>query len=257
MVYSIRNRGVAFLNWKLCIAGFLGGCSASYKETVLDIYSRFSDSRHNSLNPVKIDFDAKQVSIYERLSRQGAPWIKLRSWENLDRMVIPKETAKSPSTFRGDPEPSTLTNSTLARPGGIIIEPTIFHNPVEKCTVTIVHVGDKLCGYPFLVHGGILATLLNETFKRNVSLAGEGLKLKDDFMVTTLSISYKAPALANQFLVIKTTAVPSDRDGFLSAISTIETTNGRILVKGKANLVETGRASKLLIESESSKWLIF
>ena len=93
----------------------------------------------------------------------------------------------------------------MNKPGGILIKPVIFHNIETDEGVHIVHAGYRLCGYPFIIHGGIIATLLNETFKRNASLSKYTTSnLKDDFKVENLTINYRRPTLANQFLIVKT-----------------------------------------------------
>lgn len=120
--------------------------------------------------------------------------------------------------------------------------------------------GHRLCGYPFIIHGGMIATLLNETFKRNASLASSNAStLKDDFKVEDLSISYKRPAIANQFFVVKTRRTEGDSGGKNSIFleSVIESESGKILVESKAVLRNTGRASMLSCEKQASKWVLF
>lgn len=66
---------------------------------------------------------------------------------------------------------NTLIDKTLSVPGAICIPPRIYYNPVSKDTVSIYHLGMKLTGYPFLVHGGILATVLEDMMRDSVKLA--------------------------------------------------------------------------------------
>lgn len=243
------------LNWKVCLISFFAGGLVSYNETALEAYSLISDINHKSMNASKLEIAAQKLQIFRDIS-QDQSWQKLRSWEGLDRLVVSRGNSER---VKGSDVNRSLTNTTLAKTGGILIEPTIFHNADRNSTVTVVHVGDKLCGYPLLVHGGILATILNETFKRNVSLSGlSSSNVKDDFMVDQLGISYKAPSLANQFMIIKTQLLShSDVDGRFASQSTIETKDGKVLVEGSATIVETGRASRIQAESEAKKWIVF
>lgn len=255
MFKKFHSKGNSLYSWRLCTFSFTCGCLASYNEAVLELYSGYSSMKHKSVDPVKLEFESKQLSIYQRSSRGGLE--KLRSWENLDRSIVKGNESSSSEELTLREKPS-LTNSTLAKAGGIAIEPTLFHDRASNSTVTIVHVGDKLCGYPFLVHGGMLATILNETFKRNASLSTHSkTKLKDDFMVSKLSISYKAPSLANQFLIVKTQSSKSGSDSPFCSDASIETADGRVLVKSEAEVIETGRASKLLAQRKLGSWALY
>lgn len=249
-----HKSGKSLCNLKFCGLAFIGGCAASYNESVLELYSLYTSMKHSSVSPVRLEYESKQIPIYEKSSRNGLT--QLRSWENLDRNVA--RDLRVPDKANDDGRRSelpSLTNTTLAKAGGIAVEPTLFHDNKKGSTITIVHVGDQLCGYPFLVHGGMIATILNESFKRNASLISDSNPLKDDFMVTSLSISYKAPSLANQFLVVNTRCVGQDHKSIISE-SSIETVDGKVLVVGKANLVETGRASSMNVQSKSRTWTL-
>lgn len=93
-----------------------------------------------------------------------------------------------------------LIDKALSTPGGIAIPPRFYFNPQTKDTVGIYHLGMKLTGYPFIVHGGILATVMEDLMREAVKLIAQrsGEKIND------LSISYKFPTLANQFVVVRT-----------------------------------------------------
>ncbi|EGW31119.1 uncharacterized protein SPAPADRAFT_63043, partial [Spathaspora passalidarum NRRL Y-27907] len=180
---------------------------------------------------MQLEYKLKSLPIYQKLihPKNAHQWYKLSSWENLDRNILDnKSSIKDQSEYH---EP-TLTNHTLAKPGGILIKPVIFHNIETDEGVTIIHVGYRLCGYPFIIHGGMIATLLNETFKRNASLSKfTTSNLKDDFKVENLTINYRAPTFANQFLVIKTRKKesPENNDKTIVLESVIETKKGKVL----------------------------
>lgn len=62
----------------------------------------------------------------------------------------------------------------------------------------IFHLGENLCGHPGIVHGGLLATLLDEGLARCCFAA-----LPEKVGVTaSLSIEYRAPAVVNSFYVL-------------------------------------------------------
>lgn len=249
--------------WKATAIMFALGCLVGYNESVYDLYERatFIDENHTAnteLLPRQLEYKLKHLPIYEQLNhpRQAHQWYRLSLWENLDHNPLDGQ----PATVRAQKEyqAPSITNTTLAKPGGILIKPAIFQNVKTDQGVTIVHCGYRLTGYPFLVHGGVLATLLNETFKRNALLNhNTSSSLKDDFMVEHLEISYKAPTRANQFLVVKTEPQPDTevKDGtkVINLQLTIELADGKVLVKASARLRDTGRATHQLAAA-NRKW---
>lgn len=254
-----------WIPWKATAVFLVLGCLVGYSETVYDLYARatYIDPEHSAnvkLLPLQLEYKLKHLPIYEELAhpRNATKWYKLYLWENLDHNPL---DPNQPATVRPQKEYKVpqLTNNTLAQPGGILIKPVIFQNIDTNESVTIVHCGYKLTGYPFLVHGGVIATLLNETFKRNALLSGRTKSnLKDDFMVEHLEISYKAPTRANQFLVVKTFEKPGS-EGSAKEVTlqlVIESQDGKVLVKGEALLRDTGRATKQ-IASENKRWGLF
>ncbi|KAF7582864.1 hypothetical protein FOB63_002945 [Clavispora lusitaniae] len=249
-----------FFNWKACGVFFLGGSYLAYSEILFQKYSEYTQVDDDSeLLSIQLDYKLKTLPIYQQLAhgKKSGDWIKLNSWENLDRNVLEGAEGK---LVKGQAEylSPDFTNHTLAHPGGILVKPVIFHNHITNETVTIVHMGYKLCGYPFIVHGGIIATLLNECFKRCASLsASTQSSLKDDYMIDSLGISYKSPSFANQFFVVKTRVESRNSNDSLVLKSVIENENGKVVVDGNSVVKETGRATKLACESQASKWALF
>lgn len=182
----------------------------------------------------------------------------MKSWENLDRNVLDRKLSYN-TIDEDEYKKLSLTNNTLAQKGGIAVEPVIFHNVDTNEGVTIVHVGYRLCGYPFLVHGGILATLLNETFKRNASLSSQtNSSVKGDFKVENITISYKFPSFANQFLILKTKPIKEGENDSknINLQCVIESQHGKTLVKSNALLIDTGRELnyKSSMNKQTKKW---
>jgi acyl-coenzyme A thioesterase PaaI-like protein len=94
-----------------------------------------------------------------------------------------------------------LTAGTLLGPGRVTVPPLAFAENGGKSYVQIFHVGSDLCGHVGIVHGGFLATVLDEGLARCCFAAlphGIGLTAK-------LEINYKAPAYADQVLVLRAT----------------------------------------------------
>lgn len=258
--YLPKTRKKPFINWKL-MGLFIGlGGYLSYSELLLDKYQEFTEiDDQNGLLPIQLSYKLKQLPIYQSLvyPKDGQTWTRLETWEDLNHNILDKQdfsskkkTDSSEST-KSDDENESFVSHTLAKPGGFLIKPVIFHNPKTNEGVTIVHAGYRLCGYPFIIHGGILATILNETFKRNAALCNStNSSYKGDFMVENLTINYKFPSFANQFLIVKTKKLPleNEDDKTVKLESVIESESGKTLVKATAILHDTG-----LITNSKSK----
>ncbi|KAG8699860.1 hypothetical protein FRC09_006329 [Ceratobasidium sp. 395] len=93
-----------------------------------------------------------------------------------------------------------LVSGSLRGPGKIALPPVVFAREDESETLVIVHVGRSLCGHDGIVHGGLLATLLDESLARTALL---NLPAKVG-VTANLSINYRAPARADQFISIHT-----------------------------------------------------
>lgn len=253
-----------WINWKTTGFFFILGGFLAYNEAIFNVYEKVThsdtDEKSTELLARQLEHKLKNLPIYQELNhpRQSTKWYRLESWENLDRNVLDnQDTTSHPVKNQPDYHKPSITH-TLATPGGILIKPVIFFNIDTNESVSIVHLGYRMTGYPFLVHGGIIATLLNETFKRNASLTSATTSnLRDDFKVENLSISYKSPTFANQFLIVRTKQKEntiSDKKT-IELVSTLESEKGKLLVKGSALLNDTGRATNSI--KKEKKWKIF
>ena len=66
---------------------------------------------------------------------------------------------------------NSLTAGTLRGPGKLALPPLVRARKDEKASIVIIHLGTALCGHEGIVHGGMLATLLDESLGRTVSCA--------------------------------------------------------------------------------------
>ena len=62
----------------------------------------------------------------------------------------------------------SLTAGLLQGPGRMITPPLAFVRRDEQDMETYVHVGRSLCGHDGIIHGGLLATILDEAMARIV-----------------------------------------------------------------------------------------
>lgn len=104
---------------------------------------------------------------------------------------------KIPPPFRD----YNLTGGTLLGTNRIVVPPVIFAESGGKSLVSISYLGHELCGHPGIIHGGLLATLLDEGLARCCFAA---LPHKVG-MTANLNINYRAPAPAGSYIVLKAT----------------------------------------------------
>jgi acyl-coenzyme A thioesterase PaaI-like protein len=91
-----------------------------------------------------------------------------------------------------------LTGGTLAGPGMLVVPPYVWSLDDGSRLFQIFYVGDNVSGHPGIVHGGFLATMLDEGMARCCFPA-----LPGKFGVTAaLNITYQKPTKANQYLVL-------------------------------------------------------
>lgn len=99
--------------------------------------------------------------------------------------------------------PRSLTAGTLAGPEKIVVPPYIYSETGGKSLVSIFYLGSDLCGHPGIVHGGLLATLLDEGLARCCFPA-----LPNKVAVTAnLNIDYRRPAMASSYHVLRAETV--------------------------------------------------
>ncbi len=127
---------------------------------------------------------------------------------------------KIPAAMR----PRNLTAGTLAGAGRLTVPPLGFADSDGRRYTQILHIGADVCGHPGLVHGGLLATLLDEATARCCFAA-----LPHRVGVTaSLKIDYRAPARADQYVVIRceTTAVEGRKAWVRGRIETLPAKEG-------------------------------
>ena len=138
----------------------------------------------------------------------------------------------------------SLTAGTLAGPGMIVVPPYFFNEKGGKSMVQIFYVGADVSGHPGIVHGGFLATMLDEGLARCAFPA-----MPNQVGVTAnLNINYLKPTMAGQFLVLraKTTKVEGRKAWAEGWVESLEVPEG----EEPAKLVE---ASALFIEPKYAK----
>ncbi|KAI9323097.1 HotDog domain-containing protein [Dichotomocladium elegans] len=93
----------------------------------------------------------------------------------------------------------SLTATTLRGDGKIAIRPLKFFNADSTECIIVAHLGRNMCGHEGIVHGGLLATLLDE------HLAYITLPSLPNYtgFTANLNVDYRKPVKAEQWVVIR------------------------------------------------------
>lgn len=106
---------------------------------------------------------------------------------------------KMPAQYRA----RSLTGSALQGHGRMTIPPYAWNDSEGMEMVSVAHIGNDLCGHPGIVHGGMLATMMDEGFARCCFKS-----LPHSIAVTAnLSVDYRKPTPAGSFLVLRAKTV--------------------------------------------------
>ncbi|WRT64655.1 uncharacterized protein IL334_001589 [Kwoniella shivajii] len=127
-----------------------------------------------------------EVDIVEDTRKKVAAgeWYETRPYQNYD----PNKVHNS------------LTAGSLRGPGMLAIAPVLFAKADESEAIAVIHLGRALCGHDGIIHGGLLATVFDETLARNALL-----NLPSRIGVTAnLNINYRSPCMADQFVIVRT-----------------------------------------------------
>ncbi|RAL10470.1 PaaI family thioesterase [Aspergillus homomorphus CBS 101889] len=132
----------------------------------------------------------------------------------------------------------SLTGGTLSGPDMLVVPPLMFGEEGGKSLVSLLYLGRNLCGHPGIVHGGLLATLLDEAMGRCCFPA-----MPHHVGVTAnLNLDYRRPAMAGNYVVLRAETVKVEgRKAWVEARIETLPENGEepaVLVEAKALFVE-------------------
>ncbi|KAG5657289.1 hypothetical protein KAF25_001878 [Fusarium avenaceum] len=102
---------------------------------------------------------------------------------------------KMPGSYRS----RSLTGGALIGEGKMPVPPYAWTAPGGKQLVSVAYVGEDLCGHPGIVHGGFLATMLDEGLGR----CSFGALPHNIAVTANLNVNYRKPTPAGSFLVLR------------------------------------------------------
>jgi acyl-coenzyme A thioesterase PaaI-like protein len=136
----------------------------------------------------------------------------------------------------------SFTGGDLISSNKLAVPPIVFTTKDGSEMVGVFYLGRSLCGHPGIIHGGLLATLLDEGLARTCFNA---LPNKVG-MTATLTVDYRAPVVAEQWVVLKgkTTKVDGRKawvEGYMASLDK-DGNYGKPLVEGRGLFVEPRNA---------------
>ncbi|KAI1462889.1 HotDog domain-containing protein [Daldinia caldariorum] len=145
---------------------------------------------------------------------------------------------------------SRLTTGPLGGSHGLPFQ-RVFRNTKTNEVISVVYLGAATSGWPGVVHGGALATLLDESLVRCAVL----LFPARTAVTARLELQYRAPTLTSSFYLIRARPMIAEGED-LSKVDrkmwvegTLETLHGKICVEAKAlAVVPKGVKLKPLVE---------
>ncbi|WWC59597.1 uncharacterized protein I303_102155 [Kwoniella dejecticola CBS 10117] len=161
-------------------------------QLVLFIFPRYApppphkDSARGKSHISDMESCIHELDIVEEMRKKvgEGEWYETRPYQNYD----PNKVHNS------------LTAGSLRGPGMLAIAPVLFAKTDESEAIAVIHLGRALCGHDGIIHGGLLATVFDETLARNALL-----NLPSNIGVTAnLNINYRSPCMADQFVIVRT-----------------------------------------------------
>jgi 3'-phosphoadenosine 5'-phosphosulfate synthase len=137
-------------------------------------------------------------------------------------------------TLPGEFRKHSLTAGALQGPGKFEVPAVQFAKPDGSDCIAVYYLGAEMCGWPGFVHGGLLATILDEGLARTCFVR---LPLKVG-MTAYLNVNYRHPCKASQFVVLRSRTTNSE--------------GRKAWAKGELyQLLENGENGKLICEADS------
>jgi 3'-phosphoadenosine 5'-phosphosulfate synthase len=159
------------------------------------------EAANGLLNPVSDEETLRMFVPSEPMAQEvedviNNHWIT-KELRSRPEFVESRPHLKMPATYRA----TSLTAGLLMGANRIVVPPVVWTEEGGKSLVSLSYLGSELCGHPGIVHGGLLATMLDESMAR---CCWDALPHRVA-MTANLNINYKAPAKADSFVVLRAT----------------------------------------------------
>ncbi|KAK7203101.1 HotDog domain-containing protein [Myxozyma melibiosi] len=219
---SPRRSSIVSLSTVLIAAASLAaGAAAGFRFSPLELYTGRSAPLPAAGSPEEAAFIAAiekelQSSRVVQKMRATEGYVERRMWADVPQKYLD----------------SGFLSGSLRGPGKFAVPGIVFVNEEEKKVVSVIHCGRKVCGFPRIVHGGVIASLLDECLARAAILP-----LPAHTAVTAnLTVNYRRPTQADQVISIETEVTENtDRKSLVSGV--VKSAHGEKLAEATAVFV--------------------
>ncbi|KAK9461444.1 HotDog domain-containing protein [Lipomyces oligophaga] len=187
----------------IAAASMLAGAALAFKYSPIDLIALMqpklpeAGSLEEAQYIEKIEAQLQSSPVVKEL-RKTPGFNERRMWSNLSQSV----------------QDSSFLAGSCKGVGKFAVPGIVFVSRDSNQVVSVVHVGSRLCGFPGIVHGGLLAAILDECLARAAILPLPG----HSAVTANLTINYRAPTFADQLLVIESHVTENtDKKSLVSA----------------------------------------
>ena len=176
----------------------------------------------------RLNVEGEQLPVVQELRAHPEEWQEL----SIDIKGAASESIPSGQSMLSSRKLTQLHGSELLRSiwGSFGIGwYRVFWNAKEHRIVTIVHLGVSLSGWPSIVHGGCLATLLQENMESLMQLIRDAMATQPNQVLThehsylrSMQLKYKRPTHSDRFYIIRTESSSSNQQHQYTIKSHIE-----------------------------------
>jgi acyl-coenzyme A thioesterase PaaI-like protein len=152
------------------------------------------------------------------------------------------------STFSEEEKPRRITSGALGGARGLGGYQHIWHNRQTGEFISVVWIGGALAGWPGVAHGGLLATVLDESLGR-AAIATFPVKTG---VTAKLEVTYRRPTVTNAFYVVRTRPMTEEEvvaQGLGKGTSGKEASKGRSRKMWVLGTVEEAGSGKVCVEA--------
>ncbi|KAJ5647646.1 thioesterase family protein [Penicillium lividum] len=146
-----------------------------------------------------------KTTVFQLLWTGAKPSTHIQIEQYIDSHPLTRSLRRNPQLIETRPHldvfesnrSRNLLTGALAGPEKISVAPFVFQNP-GKSMIMLVHLGRDTCSHDGIIHGGLLATLLDECLTRCCCPAFE----KKVAVTANLNIDYRSPAMVDSYFVV-------------------------------------------------------
>lgn len=149
-------------------------------------------------------------------------------------------------------QPNSRTCFLCGRENDISLKLKWYNDDENKKVIGKVTIPERFNSYPGIVHGGVVAAILDETAGRSIMLNGDF----DNFMVTAkIEVEYKAPTPCNEELAVSGWIIKKSK-AWAKVAGEIRKADGTITAACEAIIVQPPKETLSRWYEEKEFWYV-